>query len=298
MAMAAAHTRLPAIDVAVAIVQDTAGRILLAERKPAQLSPGFWELPGGKIERGETPQQAAVRELEEEVGVRATSLRPWASYTHAFPTRHINLRFFRADSWDGTPHGREGQRIAWVDPAAPSVAPLLASHDRVLQQLALPRRIALACGETIPYQNQLLSAIGQAAGSGIRLIILCPPPLSPDQRVALARRAQAIAAANGARLVLQASALDAQRASAAGAISNATALRTLSARPALRLWGAMCQSAEDLRHASALGADFVLLGSALSGLPLRDLATRAPMPVFAMGGAPDAGAYGIAVTLN
>ena len=282
--MFAGSTRLPVIDVAATIVQDPAGRVLLAERKPGQLSPGFWELPGGKIEVGETPAQAAARELDEEVGIRAGSLQPWASYAHSFPTKRVNLRFFRAETWAGTPYGREGQRVAWIDPAAPSVSPLLPSNERVLQALSLPRRVAIASGHTIPCQDQLLSAIGQAADRGIGLFILCPPPLSPDQRVALARRAQAIAGASRARVLLQGSALEAQRAGVAGAVADAAALYRLSARPALRLWGAICHGAGDLQHAATLGADFILLGPPFNA----ELAARSPMPVFACGGGPDA----------
>jgi 8-oxo-dGTP diphosphatase len=310
--MGAGTTRLPVIDVAAAIVQDRAGRILLAERKQGQLSAGFWELPGGKIEPGETPEQAAGRELAEEVGLRVGSLRPLASYAHSFPTRRINLRFFRAETWDGTASGREGQRIAWVDPAAPNVSPLLPSHERVLQQLALPRRVSLACGQTITCPNRLLRGIGQAADDGAKMIVLDPPKLSPDQRVAFTRRAQAVAAGGNARIVLQGSALEAQRAGAAGALSDAAALRRLSARPALRLWGAICHDADDTRHAAALGADFILLGPVLTGhgaigwSALQALASQLPMPVFAFGGLPDdalgdalrAGAAGLAVTLK
>jgi len=308
-------TRLPAIDVAAAIVQDQAGRILMAERKPNQLSPGFWEIPGGKIETGETPKQAAARELAEEVGLRAGDLLPWASYEHVFPTRRINLRFFRAHTWDGTPHGREGQRVAWVDPASPSVGPLLPSHERVLKALSLPRRIALAGPEAHANPATMLAGIEAALRAGIKLTILCPPALSPDQRILFARRAQSAASAHHARVVLEGSALQAQRAGVAGAICTAADLHRLSARPALPLWGALCHSASDIQHAVSLGADFALLGPVVTDQPgrpalgwdgFRALAAHAPMPVYAFGGAMDAafseahraGAFGIAVNLQ
>ncbi len=304
--------RLPDIDVAAAIVQDASGRILLAERKQNQLSPGFWEVPGGKIERGETPQQAAARELDEEVGIRAGDLRPWASYAHSFPTRRINLRFFRAQTWDGTPYGREGQRVAWVDPASPSVGPVLPSHERVLQALSLPRRIVVACGTSFSNQAEMMDGIDAALRAGIKLIVLRPPVLSPDQRIAFARRAQSIAVSHRARLVLEGSVMEAQRTGVAGAISDPATLRCLSARPAVRLWGARCDGAEAMRHAISLGADFAMLrpemagGRAAGWERFRALAMQAPMPVYAYGDAMDtaftealqAGAYGIAVGLQ
>lgn len=313
MALAAGSARLPVIDVAATIVADPSGRILLAERKPNQLSPGFWELPGGKIEIGESAPEAAARELAEEVGVRAGGLRPWAAYEYAFPTKRVKLRFFRAETWDGTPHGREGQRVAWVDPAAPSVAPLLPSNERVLQALALPRRIALACGRSEGSQAVLLDNVRNAVRHGARLIVLRPPALSPDQRVAFARRVQSVAAAGHARVVLHGSALEAQRAGVAGALADAEDVRRLAARPALRLWGARCHAAEDVRQAVALGADFLLLGPVVAapsgrhalGWPdFAAIAAAAPMPVWAYGSglaladAQRAGAFGIVVNVD
>ena len=89
----------------------------MAERTPGQVSPGFWELPGGKIDAGESAEQAAIRELDEEIGIRALAVRPWIAYEHVFPLRRIRLHFFKVERWEGTPHGREGQRLAWIDPA-------------------------------------------------------------------------------------------------------------------------------------------------------------------------------------
>jgi hypothetical protein len=116
-------------------------------------------------------------------------------------------------------------------------------------------------------------------------------------------------------VLLQGSALEAQRAGAAGAVTAAGALRGVSARPALRLWGAICHGDEDMRRAATLGADFVLLGPVLApraGQPalgwaaFQSLAADASMPVLAFGGTADAvlndalraGAHGIAIDLQ
>ncbi|MFX7910545.1 NUDIX domain-containing protein, partial [Acinetobacter baumannii] len=70
----------PVIEVAVAVVQDDRGHVLLAERTARQVAAGFWELPGGKIDSGESASAAAVRELDEETGIHATAFRPWLCY--------------------------------------------------------------------------------------------------------------------------------------------------------------------------------------------------------------------------
>ena len=80
------------VDVAACIVRSPDGRVLMAERTAGQISPGFWELPGGKVDPGETPRAAAARELNEEVGRSAEATRPWIAYEHAFPLRRVRQR--------------------------------------------------------------------------------------------------------------------------------------------------------------------------------------------------------------
>jgi 8-oxo-dGTP diphosphatase len=291
---------MPPIDVAVNILRRADGRILVAERTPRQISAGYWELPGGKVDPGETPVEAARRELEEEVGVRATQLEPAIRYDHAFRTRRIRLHFFRVLAWEGTPNGREGQRIAWIDPAAPDVAPILPSNDRILLALGLPPVYALTgasrdLGEFLHRLPALLAA-------DVRLIGIDAPALPSDQRVALARRVNALAARRGAQVLVCGSALDARRAGVLGAHSTAQDLSRLIARPPVRLWIASCAGERDLATATALGADAAVLTDTGAGEVLRRLAAAAPIPVYVAGlatsdgvtAAQRAGAIGVA----
>ena len=119
----------PVVDVAVGVLRAPDGRVLLTERKPGKDAAGFWELPGGQVEPGESPAQAAARELLEEVGVHADELAPWRVYEHDFPAKRVRLHWFNVRRWSGEAKGREGQRVAWVDPADPTVGPLLPSNE-------------------------------------------------------------------------------------------------------------------------------------------------------------------------
>ncbi len=209
-------TTAAAVDVAACIVRSGDGRLLLAQRGRHQVSPGYWELPGGKIDRGETPQQAAERELLEEVGIRARALTPWAAYEYRFPSKRVRLNFFVVDAWDGTPHGREGQRVAWVDPASPAVAPLLPSNDRVLLGLSLPP--VLICTEDASHGgvDAFLAGLPAMLAASAATICVREPAMTPDQRVAFARRAVTIAETFGAHVLVAGSALEARRAGATG----------------------------------------------------------------------------------
>lgn len=303
----------PFTDVAVSIVRSPEGRLLMAERTARQLSAGFWELPGGKIDPGETPQAAAVRELEEEIGVQALEVRPWIRYEHVYRTRRLRLFFFRIERWTGVPTGREGQRIAWVDPAAPDVAPILPSVARLLAGLSLPALYAVAHVQRQGGARRCLERLAAALHSGLKLIQVREPGMAPDQRIAFARQVDALARPFGARVLLTGLALEARRAGLSGLHSTAAELRRLHSRPPVQLWVASCHDALDVGRASLLGADAAVLTTVLpcAAHPARDvlgweglrqLATNASLPVYAGGDvspaqlatAQGAGAIGIA----
>lgn len=108
-------TRRTVLVVAAALY-DATGRILLAQRPEGKSMAGLWEFPGGKIEPGETPEQALVRELHEELSIKVdeTSLKPVTFASHAYPDFHLLMPLFSTESWDGELVPREGQSLAWV----------------------------------------------------------------------------------------------------------------------------------------------------------------------------------------
>jgi 8-oxo-dGTP diphosphatase len=104
---------------AVALI-DKEGRVLLARRPEGKSLAGLWEFPGGKVEAGETPEAALIRELKEEIGIDTWSscLAPLTFASHSYPDFHLLMPLFACRRWDGIPTPREGQTLAWVRPAA------------------------------------------------------------------------------------------------------------------------------------------------------------------------------------
>ncbi len=107
---------LPLVMVAAAVLIDTDGRVLLAQRPAHKAHGGLWEFPGGKIDAGETPETALIRELREELGIHvlARCLAPLTFASHAYETFHLLMPLFACRNWDGEPEPREGQKLAWV----------------------------------------------------------------------------------------------------------------------------------------------------------------------------------------
>jgi 8-oxo-dGTP diphosphatase len=103
---------------AVALV-DTDGRVLLAQRPTGKPLAGLWEFPGGKVDPGETPETALIRELGEELGidVAASCLAPFTFASYTYPDFHLLMPLYICRKWSGIPTAREGQRLAWVRPA-------------------------------------------------------------------------------------------------------------------------------------------------------------------------------------
>ncbi len=103
--------------VAVALV-DTDGRVLLAQRPEGKSFAGLWEFPGGKIDPGETPEYALMRELEEELGIetRPCCFSPVAFASHSYDDFHMLMPLFACRVWKGIPTAREGQVLKWVYP--------------------------------------------------------------------------------------------------------------------------------------------------------------------------------------
>ncbi|WP_295311337.1 (deoxy)nucleoside triphosphate pyrophosphohydrolase [Roseobacter sp.] len=102
---------------AVALI-DIDGRVLIAQRPEGKAMAGLWEFPGGKVEQGETPEIALIRELQEELGIDtwASCLAPLTFASHSYESFHLLMPLFACRKWQGTPMSREGQTLKWVRP--------------------------------------------------------------------------------------------------------------------------------------------------------------------------------------
>ncbi len=107
-----------AIDVVVGIIRDSAGRILVNQRRPGTHLAGFWEFPGGKRRSGEEREVALARELSEELGVEVIGAEPLMGLTHEYPDLEVHLDVWTVLEYTGEPRPREDQVIDWVQPEA------------------------------------------------------------------------------------------------------------------------------------------------------------------------------------
>jgi 8-oxo-dGTP diphosphatase len=109
----------PLLLVAACVLLDSEGRILIAKRPEGRSLAGLWEFPGGKVEAGESPEHAVIRELAEELGIdiAAADLSPLTFASHAYPDFHLLMPLFLCRRWRGKVKPYEGQELLWVKPA-------------------------------------------------------------------------------------------------------------------------------------------------------------------------------------
>lgn len=106
----------PILLVAACALIDADNRILLAQRPEGKSLAGLWEFPGGKVEKGETPEETLIRELEEELGIvtKVPCLAPLTFASHTYETFHLLMPLYICRRYEGIAHGREGQAVKWV----------------------------------------------------------------------------------------------------------------------------------------------------------------------------------------
>ncbi len=132
------------VQVVAAALIDASGRVLAAQRLPGGSLAGLWEFPGGKIEAGETPEAALVRELGEELGIAidVIALQPLMFVSHAYADFHLLMLVYTCRTWVGTPVGMQGQALRWGNLAdlavlamPPADVPVLAALRQLFSEL-------------------------------------------------------------------------------------------------------------------------------------------------------------------
>jgi len=300
------------VEVAAAVILRADGSFLLGQRAADTVYPGYWEFPGGKIEPGEAPHQALVRELREELEIDVLAATPWIVREHVYAHAHVRLHFFRVTRWAGALCDHVHAALAWQRADEPMVAPMLPANAPVLAALRLPDRYAVTHAWEIGIDAQL-AALERALERGLRLVQLRETALPETARREFATRALALCHRHGARVLVNGDAALAHEVGADGLHLPAAQLMALDRRPPFPLVAASCHDRLELEQTARLGLDFAVLGPVAAtathpGQPgigwfaFAELAAGLPMPVYAIGGlavsdlaaAQSAGAQGIA----
>jgi 8-oxo-dGTP diphosphatase len=286
------------VHVAVGVIERE-GRVLIARRPDHVHQGGLLEFPGGKVEPGETVQEALVREIHEETGLLLSedSLEPVITIRHDYGDKTVMLDVWRSADARGEPEGLEGQPVEWRHPADLKDHEFPEANGPIIRALRLPAKLALT--GAIAESEQGLTGLADALGRWApELIMLRAPALDDQAYRLLASRAVGLAREHGTGVLVHGSPARFQEApGAAGLHLPWREANTLTARPVpADVWlGVSCHDARQLAHAETIGADYAVLGAVLPtpshpGEPgmgwseFAGLVSAARLPVYALGG--------------
>lgn len=264
------------------------------------------------MEAGETPRDALVRELREELEIETLKCFPWIVREHVYEHAHVRLHFFRVTEWHGELRDRVHSALEWQRPGGETVSPMLPANAPVLSALALPDTYGVTHAHEIGVDTQL-AALERALADGLRLVQLRESCMPAGQREAFAAAAVALCHRFGARALVNGDAQLAWAVGADGLHLTGEQLKGLRRRPGFPLVAASCHDAQGLKRAAECRLDFAVMGSVgptashpgrpgLGWATVKRLLENCPLPVYAIGGlgrkdmeaAWTAGAHGIA----
>ena len=265
----------PRTRVAVGVLVRGDGAVLLGRRPPGKPYAGYWEFPGGKIEDGETVEQALARELREELDLRIAPSLPWVVTEYDYPHARVRLYFQRVFAWSGAPRPLEGQRLCFAMPADAAPSPLLPAAEAPWRWLGLPALCAFSPG-TARDAAAALAWLEDALARGLRLVLWHEPVLDEAQAADALQACAARARAFGAIFVAE------PEAAGAGRLLSCEALQQATVRPAAEWLGARVRDRADLLKAAALGCDFAVAAEpcAAGGVAPRELCRDSPVPLY------------------
>lgn len=291
------------VHVAVAVIRKPSAeltRILIARRADEAHQGGLWEFPGGKVEAGETVQDALQRELEEELGITIVpqALAPLIQIRHDYPDKQVMLDVWLVDDFQGEPYGKEGQPLEWVAPNALHSFDFPAANIPIVHAINLPRKYLIT--PEFKSCEELAAYVQKAIDFGFSIIQIRQPQLEAS---AFAKWASTLLASLSkdvhGRLIwnCELAALQQLPAGSAWHLSS-SALKALVNDQSVILpsmLGASCHNARELALAESLGVSYALLspvyktgshpgqsGIGFSGF--KSLVERCSFPVYALGG--------------
>lgn len=251
------------LQVAVALILNDQREVLLALRDQHAHQGGLWEFPGGKVEAGESIEQALAREVREELGIELSHSVPIKRIEYSYPDKQVVLHVCLVDAFHGTPIGAEGQPLKWqaIDHLQPSLLP--AANRSIIRALQLPSSYMIS--GTFSSPEDFLVRLHNSLQRGIRLVQMRCPELDSKRFSALAQQATQLCAQYEARLLLNTTPaiyqqIREQGCEPAGLHLNGRLLNELQQRPLSRdeVLSVSCHSLQDIAKAEKLDADCLL----------------------------------------
>jgi len=285
------------LKVAVGVIKNDRGEVLISQRANDVHQGGLWEFPGGKHEKGENTYQALKRELREELNIRVQSSTPFIEIKHGYTDVSVHLDVHIVNSFEGEALGMEGQLIKWVAVSALQEHLFPAANVAIIEALKLPQYYPIV-DECIGDERLMLEHLKRLIAAGYTMIQLRAKSFSKERFKKLARRAIELCEENEVRLFVNTGIAMALEINAKAVHLSAKEMKNIKNQCVLPkgvLFAASCHNKEELYLAKELAVLFAVLSPVcksqthpstepLGWQSFKGLAEPAALPVFALGG--------------
>jgi 8-oxo-dGTP diphosphatase len=245
------------IEASVGIIFNESFQLLMAERPQSKTWSGWWEFPGGKIEKGETPLEALKRELKEEIGISVIDAEKWIVRKYAYEGYEVTLHFYKVTQWSGNIEAKEEQNISWVLPDNNKVSPVLPANDLIFKAISLPDTYAIT--NAYEYSGNFLNKVEQKLNNGLGLIQVREKAIAKNTFIELTKEIIQMARNFNAKIMINSDINLAYKLNADGVHLNSLLLHKLSEIPKDLLVSASCHSGRDIEKAMTMDVSFVVL---------------------------------------
>jgi|TARA_B110000037_G_scaffold221518_1_gene292818 8-oxo-dGTP diphosphatase len=282
------------VNVSVAVLINNNRQVLLGQRPHPKSWEGWWEFPGGKIEKGETSVDALYREIDEEIGVKITQFKKWVIRKYSHGGNDITLHFFKVYGWEGEVTSKENQKLVWTHLQNPNVSPILPANLFIQKAFDLPKYYAITnLSETSKkvFFNQLQNRIS----NGLKMIQVREKNISFDEFKIFSNEVIKICKPKGVKVIINSDVNLAYEIKADGVHLRSKDLISIKKIPKNLIVSASCHTQEEIYIAEKLNINFLVLSAIKKTLSHPDIkpigwdefekiVNRVNTPIYALGG--------------
>jgi len=282
------------VNVSVAVLINTNQQVLLAQRPLPKPWAGWWEFPGGKIEKDETSVDALYREIYEEIGVKITQFTKWVTRKYSHEGNDITLHFFKVNKWEGEIASKENQKLVWVYLQKPNVSPILPANQFIQKAFDIPKYYAITnLSETS--KKVFLHQLQNKISDGLRMIQVREKNISFDEFKIFSKEIVKICKPKNVKVIINSNVSLAYEINADGVHLTSKDLLGIKAIPKNLIVSASCHTQEEVDIAEKLNINFLVLSAVKKTLSHSDIkpigwdkfqkiVNKVNTPVYALGG--------------
>jgi len=282
------------INVSVAVLFNSNNQVLLAQRPPPKIWQGWWEFPGGKIEKNETSVDALYREIYEEIGVKIIQFENWVTRSYTFGGNHITLHFFKVFKWEGKVTPKENQKLVWTYLQKPKVSPILPANLFIQKAFDIPKYYAITnLSETSKkvFFNQLQKKISD----GLRMVQVREKNISYNEFKIFSTEVIKVCKRKNVKVIINSDVNLAYELKADGVHLRSNDLLNIKKVPKDLIVSASCHTEEEVDFAEKLNINFLVLSAVKKTLShpgmqpigwskFKRMVNKVNTPIYALGG--------------